>query len=130
MTGAIYLCGKPNHLGDNWGFPGETCNCRADSCLLCLQVLDIPEDLLEDHDLTVDYILTPNRVIKTNCTRPKPRGIIWSKVSLLCSLGSVKRNLYIRELHVLAFLCLAKIICSVCSYQWLMSGLLIKGKIQ
>lgn len=45
------------------------------------QVLDIPEDLLEDHDLTVDYILTPNRVIKTNCTRPKPKGIIWSKIS-------------------------------------------------
>lgn len=45
------------------------------------QVLDIPEDLLEEHDLTVDYILTPNRVIKTNCTRPKPSGIIWSKIS-------------------------------------------------
>ncbi|XP_075136737.1 methenyltetrahydrofolate synthase domain-containing protein isoform X2 [Leptodactylus fuscus] len=45
------------------------------------QVLDFPEDLLDDHDLTVDYILTPTRVIKTNCTRPKPQGIIWSKIS-------------------------------------------------
>ncbi|XP_075704399.1 methenyltetrahydrofolate synthase domain-containing protein isoform X2 [Rhinoderma darwinii] len=45
------------------------------------QVLDIPEELLDDHDLTVDYILTPTRVIRTNCTRPKPRGIIWSKIS-------------------------------------------------
>ncbi|KAG9462441.1 methenyltetrahydrofolate synthase domain-containing protein isoform X3 [Eleutherodactylus coqui] len=45
------------------------------------QVLDIPESLLDDHDLTVDYIVTPTRVLTTNCTRPKPQGIIWSKVS-------------------------------------------------
>ncbi|CAN2389251.1 Methenyltetrahydrofolate synthase domain-containing protein, partial [Pristimantis euphronides] len=45
------------------------------------QVLDIPENLLDDHDLTVDYILTPTRVIKTNCIRPKPQGILWSKIS-------------------------------------------------
>ncbi|NXV83911.1 MTHSD protein, partial [Atlantisia rogersi] len=45
------------------------------------QVVDIAEDLLDDHDLTVDYILTPTRTIKTNCKRPKPQGIIWHKVS-------------------------------------------------
>ncbi|KAM6300600.1 methenyltetrahydrofolate synthase domain-containing protein [Aegotheles albertisi] len=45
------------------------------------QVVDIAEELLGDHDLTVDYILTPTRTIKTNCKRPKPQGIIWSKVS-------------------------------------------------
>lgn len=44
------------------------------------QVLDFPEALLEDHDLTVDYILTPTRVIATGCERPKPVGIRWSKV--------------------------------------------------
>lgn len=44
------------------------------------QVVDIPEALLEDHDLTVDYILTPTRVITTGCARPKPTGIVWSKV--------------------------------------------------
>nr|XP_019790650.1 methenyltetrahydrofolate synthase domain-containing protein isoform X6 [Tursiops truncatus] len=43
------------------------------------QVVDIPETLLEDHDLTVDYILTPTRVITTGCERPKPTGIVWSK---------------------------------------------------
>ncbi|XP_030885717.1 methenyltetrahydrofolate synthase domain-containing protein-like [Leptonychotes weddellii] len=43
------------------------------------QVIDIPEALLEDHDLTVDYILTPTRVIATGCERPKPTGILWSK---------------------------------------------------
>ncbi|NXU91098.1 MTHSD protein, partial [Xiphorhynchus elegans] len=45
------------------------------------QVVDIAEELLGDHDLTVDYILTPTRIIKTNCKRPKPQGIIWHKVS-------------------------------------------------
>ncbi|NXY57329.1 MTHSD protein, partial [Callaeas wilsoni] len=45
------------------------------------QVLDIAEELLDDHDLTVDYILTPTRTIQTNCKRPKPRGIMWHKVS-------------------------------------------------
>ncbi|XP_068006931.1 methenyltetrahydrofolate synthase domain-containing protein isoform X1 [Melanerpes formicivorus] len=45
------------------------------------QVLDIAEELLGDHDLTVDYILTPTRTIKTNCKRPKPQGIMWHKVS-------------------------------------------------
>ncbi|XP_009975960.1 PREDICTED: methenyltetrahydrofolate synthase domain-containing protein, partial [Tauraco erythrolophus] len=45
------------------------------------QVVDIAEELLDDHDLTVDYILTPTRTIKTNCKRLKPQGIIWHKVS-------------------------------------------------
>ncbi|XP_030812226.1 methenyltetrahydrofolate synthase domain-containing protein isoform X2 [Camarhynchus parvulus] len=45
------------------------------------QVLDIAEELLGDHDLTVDYILTPTRTIQTHCKRPKPQGIMWHKVS-------------------------------------------------
>ncbi|NXS59746.1 MTHSD protein, partial [Brachypteracias leptosomus] len=48
------------------------------------QVVDIAEELLDDHDLTVDYILTPTRIIKTNCKRPKPQGIMWHKASDLC----------------------------------------------
>ncbi|XP_053721746.1 methenyltetrahydrofolate synthase domain-containing protein isoform X2 [Synchiropus splendidus] len=44
------------------------------------QVVNIPEELIESHDLTVDYILTPTRVIQTNCQLPKPQGIIWSKL--------------------------------------------------
>ncbi|XP_072321811.1 methenyltetrahydrofolate synthase domain-containing protein isoform X1 [Eucyclogobius newberryi] len=44
------------------------------------QVVEIPEKLMENHDLTVDYILTPTRVIKTDCQLPKPHGIIWSKL--------------------------------------------------
>ncbi|NWX98423.1 MTHSD protein, partial [Nothoprocta ornata] len=45
------------------------------------QVVDFAEELLDDHDLTVDYILTPTRTIKTNCKRLKPQGIMWHKVS-------------------------------------------------
>ncbi|XP_037373949.1 methenyltetrahydrofolate synthase domain-containing protein [Talpa occidentalis] len=45
------------------------------------QVVDIPESLLEDHDLSVDYILTPTRVVATGCRRPRPTGVTWSKVS-------------------------------------------------
>ncbi|KAL1256484.1 hypothetical protein QQF64_012029, partial [Cirrhinus molitorella] len=44
------------------------------------QVVDIPEELTESHDLTVDFILTPTRIIKTECTHPKPQDIIWSKL--------------------------------------------------
>ncbi|XP_059523125.1 methenyltetrahydrofolate synthase domain-containing protein isoform X1 [Myotis daubentonii] len=62
------------------------------------QVVDIPEALLEDHDLTVDYILTPTRVIATGCERPKPTGITWSKIS--CAMMGripVLRSLRSRE---------------------------------
>ncbi|XP_066493839.1 methenyltetrahydrofolate synthase domain-containing protein isoform X1 [Tiliqua scincoides] len=45
------------------------------------QVVDIPEKLLGDHDLTVDCILTPTRVIETGCKSPKPQGILWHKIS-------------------------------------------------
>uniref|UniRef100_UPI0037E87D03 methenyltetrahydrofolate synthase domain-containing protein isoform X1 n=1 Tax=Semicossyphus pulcher TaxID=241346 RepID=UPI0037E87D03 len=45
------------------------------------QVVDIPEEIIESHDLTVDYILTPTRVIKTDCQFPKPLGIIWTKLN-------------------------------------------------
>lgn len=69
----------------------EHINCcfGANLDICAFQVVDIPEELIENHDLTVDYILTPTRVIKTNCQLPKPQGIIWTKVqlhnfSLLC----------------------------------------------
>ncbi|XP_032833460.2 methenyltetrahydrofolate synthase domain-containing protein isoform X2 [Petromyzon marinus] len=50
------------------------------TCVHDCQVVDIPEELVETHDLKVDYILTPTRVIRTNCSTPKPRAIIWSKI--------------------------------------------------
>ena len=44
------------------------------------QVVDIPESLIEDHDLTVDYIVTQTEIINCRNRRPKPSGIIWSKL--------------------------------------------------
>ncbi|XP_030437239.1 methenyltetrahydrofolate synthase domain-containing protein isoform X2 [Gopherus evgoodei] len=62
------------------------------------QVVDIAEELLDDHDLTVDYILTPTRTIKTGCKRPKPRGIIWHKISYeVLERIPILKNLRYRE---------------------------------
>ena len=44
------------------------------------QIVDIPEKLIEDHDLTVDYIVTQTEIIECKNSRPKPAGIIWSKL--------------------------------------------------
>jgi len=44
------------------------------------QVLELPENLFGEHDLTVDYILTPTQVIKCD-KRAKPKQIIWSLLS-------------------------------------------------
>ncbi|NXF64263.1 MTHSD protein, partial [Ciccaba nigrolineata] len=60
----------------------------------------VTKELLDDHDLTVDYILTPTRTIKTNCKRPKPQGIIWHKASFIYEmLGKIPilKNLRYRE---------------------------------
>ncbi|XP_039769467.1 methenyltetrahydrofolate synthase domain-containing protein isoform X2 [Ornithorhynchus anatinus] len=62
------------------------------------QVVDISEELLGDHDLTVDYILTPTRMIRTNCKRPKPQGIMWSKISYdMMERIPILKNLHFRE---------------------------------
>ncbi|NWV81820.1 MTHSD protein, partial [Dasyornis broadbenti] len=53
------------------------------------QVLDIAEELLDDHDLTVDYILTPTRTIQTHCKRAKPQGIMWHKARSSEMLGKI-----------------------------------------
>lgn len=42
---------------------------------------DIPIDKLLIHDVPVDIICTPTRVIFTNTSIPKPQGIYWEKLS-------------------------------------------------
>ncbi|XP_038609854.1 methenyltetrahydrofolate synthase domain-containing protein isoform X1 [Tachyglossus aculeatus] len=62
------------------------------------QVVDISEELLGDHDLTVDYIFTPTRMIRTNCKRPKPQGILWTKISYeMMEQIPILKNLHFRE---------------------------------
>ena len=41
-------------------------------------ISDIP---VEKHDVPVDYIVTPNRVIITKTTHPKPKGVVWNHIS-------------------------------------------------
>lgn len=42
---------------------------------------DIPIDKLLIHDVPVDIICTPTRIIFTNASIPKPQGIYWEKLS-------------------------------------------------
>ncbi len=45
-----------------------------------IQIVDkIP---FEEHDLTIDLVVTPNKVIETHTKYAKPKGIIWSKIDL------------------------------------------------
>lgn len=45
------------------------------------QIVEFPESLKEDHDIAVDFIVTPTKIIQCP-KRPKPTGIIWSKITL------------------------------------------------
>jgi len=42
------------------------------------QVLSLPEHLFGPHDLPVDYIATPTRVIECKGRPPRPVGLLWS----------------------------------------------------
>jgi len=42
---------------------------------------DIPPHQLLEHDVPVDVIVTPTQVIWTNTKIPKPKGILWHKLS-------------------------------------------------
>ncbi|KAH9491950.1 hypothetical protein Btru_026875 [Bulinus truncatus] len=64
------------------------------------QIVDIPEELVDEHDMTVDFILTPTEIIETNCNRPKPTGVIWNhlevnkffQIPVLKQLREIERN--------------------------------------
>jgi len=45
------------------------------------QVLDLPESLFDVHDVAVDFIVTPTRVIQCSGAKPRPAGINWSLLS-------------------------------------------------
>uniref|UniRef100_A0A8C2HWU2 Methenyltetrahydrofolate synthase domain-containing protein n=1 Tax=Cyprinus carpio TaxID=7962 RepID=A0A8C2HWU2_CYPCA len=92
VVGSVAVSNKGYRIGKGEGFADMEYAMMACMGAVCestvvvtivhdCQVVDIPEELTESHDLTVDFILTPTRIIKTECTHPKPQGIIWSKVS-------------------------------------------------
>ncbi|XP_063237291.1 methenyltetrahydrofolate synthase domain-containing protein [Bacillus rossius redtenbacheri] len=45
------------------------------------QVMDLPPELFKEHDVPVDFIVTPTQVIEVTPRLPKPRGVIWSLLS-------------------------------------------------
>ncbi|XP_071490575.1 methenyltetrahydrofolate synthase domain-containing protein-like [Diadema antillarum] len=47
----------------------------------CQVLDDMPEHLFGEHDLSVDYILTPTRTIQCDNQRVKPKGIAWHLLS-------------------------------------------------
>jgi len=60
------------------------------------QVVD--EAPVEDHDFSVDAIITPTRMIRTKRRRSQPKGMIWSKVTPIMRekmpvLGELKKKL-------------------------------------
>ncbi|KAJ8946894.1 hypothetical protein NQ318_008250 [Aromia moschata] len=47
-----------------------------------LQVFDtLPKEAFKEHDVPVDYILTPTQIIKTENRLPRPAGIYWELLS-------------------------------------------------
>jgi len=42
------------------------------------QVLDLPESLFDIHDVAVNFIVTPTRVIECSGAKPRPSGIMWN----------------------------------------------------
>jgi len=57
-----------------------------------VSVEEFPSDYLEPWDLPVDIISTPKRVIYTDGFLPKPKGILWEKISSLMmeDIGALK----------------------------------------
>ena len=52
--------------------------CTVHDC----QLIDIPPELYSDHDLTVDYVVTPTQIIKCEGgSHDKPKGLIWSQLT-------------------------------------------------
>ena len=47
------------------------------TCVHDSQIVDIPESIMQPHDIPVDIIVTPTQII--HCpSRPRPPGVIWS----------------------------------------------------
>lgn len=58
-------------------------------------VNDLPDEVMGAHDLPVNLVATPKRVVFTRCSFPKPKEIIWSEVTreMFASIPAL-RDLY------------------------------------
>ncbi|MEL6343558.1 MAG: 5-formyltetrahydrofolate cyclo-ligase [Myxococcota bacterium] len=45
------------------------------------QILDPGRITVEDHDISLDLMAVPSRVIRTNRTHPRPAGLLWERLS-------------------------------------------------
>lgn len=70
-----------------WGILSEQGNLDASKTMVvttvhdCQVVSDIPSDQLTQHDVPVDIIVTPTKVIRVPNRAPKPSGIFWELLS-------------------------------------------------
>jgi 5-formyltetrahydrofolate cyclo-ligase len=67
-----------------WGFFSAFGHVGAQTLVLTsvheLQLVDAAELPLEAHDLPLDLIVTPDRVIPTRSDRPRPAGVDWTRI--------------------------------------------------
>lgn len=65
-------------------------------------VTDIPANSLTKHDVPVDIIVTPTRVIRVPNRAPKPSGVFWDllspqKLAQIRVLQQLKKEIEVRE---------------------------------
>ncbi|KAI0980512.1 hypothetical protein GJ496_010141 [Pomphorhynchus laevis] len=63
-------------------------------------VNDLPDEVMCAHDLPVNLVATPKRVVFTRCSFPKPKEILWSEVNeQMFTTIPVLKDLYDRIEH-------------------------------
>ncbi|CAJ1958514.1 unnamed protein product [Cylindrotheca closterium] len=97
-----------------WGILSQMGNLSAQNCLVVttchdIQVVEpdsedggIPADSLTKHDVPVDIIVTPTRIIRVPNRAPKPSGIMWDllspqKLAQIKVLRQLKRDIEERD---------------------------------
>jgi len=85
LTGA--RIGKGKGYGDlEYGILSELgCVSKATMILTTCHesqlINDLPSEIMDEHDLPVDIIVTPKRYIYTNCLFARPKRVYWEKIS-------------------------------------------------
>lgn len=91
IVGSVAVSKKGYRIGKGEGFADlewamMSCMKAVDNNTLIVttvhddQIVDIPDELVQEHDISVDIIVTPTQVIQCP-KRDKPTGIIWSKLT-------------------------------------------------